>query len=225
MKNMLNIFKLYYIGWHQKNDTRDYKEFGNIQGNIGRYEKILKTGNLEEYLSNFEDTMYLELWVDVCEQNKKFFISEISKYTDDIIENVTEILFYISSNSISDYIKYSKLDFVLNKEGQKTVSPVKKYKTCLMILKKLDSVQYDVIEQKVNNALVVKYQDALLIKKMWNTINIKLDGSFSVSSKAVSVFNEIAENNADFIERNKEEVEDFYKLVFHTDENILKKAF
>lgn len=60
--NTENLFKLYYIAWHQRNKTREYAELGCLEKNLENYETILLKRNIDEYISNYVDSAYLDIW-------------------------------------------------------------------------------------------------------------------------------------------------------------------
>ena len=109
--NTLNVFKLYYVAWHQKNKTRAYSEFGCLKNNLDCYENILLKSNIEEYISNYNYSPYLDIWEKVCTKKKEYFLSKINENISKIVQDTSNILFYLSSQDICDYYIYTGADF------------------------------------------------------------------------------------------------------------------
>lgn len=112
--NTLNVFKLYYIAWHQKNETREYSEFGCLKNNLNKYEAILQKSNIEDYISEYKYSMYLDIWEKVCTKKKEFFLAKIDKNISNIVENASNLLFYLSSQDILAYYEYTGADLNYN---------------------------------------------------------------------------------------------------------------
>jgi DNA polymerase III delta prime subunit len=140
--NTLNVFKLYYIAWHQKNETREYTELGCLKNNLNHYENILLKSDINEYISNYNYSTYLNIWEKVCTKKKEYFLAKINENMSNIVEDTSNILFYLSSQDISDYYIYTGADFNLNGENLEP-STTKTYKNLLLIARKLDLQLYN----------------------------------------------------------------------------------
>ena len=175
--NILNVFKLYYISWHQKNGTRKYTEFGCLKKHLNKYESILKKSNIEDYISNFNSSMYLDIWEEVCIKKKEYFLDKIYDNISGIVEDASNMLFYLSSKNIEDYYSYTGADFDYDGDNLEP-SETKKYKNLLLIAKKLDLILYDYILKEIREQVDSWAKNVPTIKALWNTI--KIDDNYKI---------------------------------------------
>ncbi|AVK49381.1 hypothetical protein AXY43_16015 [Clostridium sp. MF28] len=211
--NTLNVFKLYYIAWHQKNETREYSEFGCLKNNLNRYEAILQKSNIEDYISEYKYSMYLDLWEKVCTKKKEFFLAKIYKNISNIVEDASNILFYLSSQDISDYYGYTGADFNYNGENSEP-SSTKIYKNLLLIARKLDLQLYNNLLKDIMRNVKLTKSNSHIIKNLWNTLDI--DSYGKIHSTSQSYINlERFSHNSEIIS----EMTDFYNTLVYVDIN------
>ncbi|WP_244834694.1 hypothetical protein [Clostridium sp. BJN0001] len=209
--NTLNVFKLYYISWHQKNRTRKYIEFGCLESHLNKYESILKKSNIEDYISNFNSSMYLDIWRKVCTKKREYFLTKIYDNISNIVEDASNILFYLSSQDISDYYGYTGADFNYYGENSEP-SLTKIYKNLLLISQKLDFQLYNNIVTDITRSVKSKNSNSALEKDLWNTL--KIDSSGKVHSTPQSYISlQHLSNNPDIIS----EISDFYNALLYID--------
>ena len=216
--NVPNIFKLYYVGWHQEHETREYSEFGDLKKNLAVYKNILIKSDIEEYISNFTHTMYLDLWVDVCKNKKEYFRAKVKENIKDMVEDASNILYYLSSQNIETYYTYIGADYVYNSEEQKEPSETKKMKTLLLIAKKIDSKLYSDIIKMISQKLTARSKNISVIKDLWNTIEIDSEGKVHATSQSYLKLQQVL-NTPDVLKENEDEINEFYNMILYSTAN------
>lgn len=211
--NILNVFKLYYIAWHQKNGTREYSEFGYLKNNLDLYENILLKSNIDEYISNYNYSMYLDIWEKVCNKKNDYFLSKIDENIANIVDDASNILFYLSSQDILDYYKYTGADFNYNGENSEP-SATKIYKNLLMIAKKLDLQLYNNILKDIKISVKLTKLNAPIIENLWNTLNVDSYGKVNSTNESYLQLEHLS-NNTEIAN----EMTDFYNTLVYVDIN------
>lgn len=215
-----DVFKLYYIGWQQKFNIKEYREFSNAKNDLILCENlIIKEDDISSILKYFSSTIYLDIWEKVCKKNKEFFNKNSINYKNEIIEDIVEKLFYISSNDINDYINYKNEEFtpIFNKETfeikRNEVSKNKTMKSLLLIIKEINPILFGFIKNKSISKLRLKISNIFLIKKLWNTLEIKDNGVVEFSNKSVVELENLLENNPNIFSCFNSEILDYYSLL------------
>lgn len=211
--NTLNVFKLYYISWHQKNGTRKYTEFGCLKSNLNKYESILKKSNIEDFLSNFNSSMYLDIWEKVCTKKREYFLAKIYDNISNIVEDASNILFYLSSQDMSDYYGYTGADFNYCGENYEP-SLTKIYKNLLLVARKLDFQLYNNIVNDITRSVRLKNSNSTLEKDLWNTLKTDSYGKVHSTPQSYITLDNLS-NNPDIIS----EISDFYNALLYIDIN------
>lgn len=211
--NTENLFKLYYIAWHQRNKTREYAELGCLEKNLETYETILLKRNIDEYISNYVDSAYLDIWKKVCTKKKDYFLSIINKNITDIVEDASNLLIYLSSKDIIDFYAYKGADFIFNGDNYEP-SRTRTYKNLLLICQKLDLELYNNILKYIKTNIKLTKLDAPIVKDLWNTLNMDSTGKVYSTTESYLALERLS-NNPEL----SNETNDFYNTLIYLDKN------
>lgn len=222
--NVLNVFKLYYIGWHQANKTREYSEFGCLKDNLSSYESILLKSDIEPYISNFNYSMYLDIWEKVCTKKREYFLAKVRENMSNIIEDAANMLYYLSSEDISDYYSYIGADFDYEEDSIEP-SETKKYKNLLLIAKRLDIVLYNDLLKEIKEKLSKRQKNIVVLKDLWNTFEVDEIGKLHPTEQSYLQLENILSNNPEFIKENESELNEFYNTLLYSSLNSGDIAF
>lgn len=225
-----NLFKLYYIAWQQKNKIRDYSEFKDLEFKLEYLkENIKKLNNISNIEQYFTHTMYLDVWVDICDKNINFFIEKCLIYINKFIPNIVDTLYYISSNDLQEYLHYDKEDFIpiFNDNNfvvsRKEISKNLKIKNLLLIIKKLDNNLYNSINYQIKAKLKTKINSIYCIKELWNTIGIEENGKVNFNNKSFKELEKLLISHPNLIKDYPDELNNYLSLLQYSKINNFEK--
>lgn len=211
--NTENLFKLYYIAWHQRNKTREYSKFGCLENNLEQYENILLKSDIDKYIYNYKDSPYLDIWEKACTKKREYFLSIINKNITDIVEDASNLLIYISSNDIIDYYAYKGADFIFN-GGNYEPSRTRTYKNLLLICQKLDLQLYNNILKYIKTHIKLAKLNVPIIKDLWSTLDIDSTGKVYSTTESYLALERLS-NNPEL----SNEINNFYNTLIYLDKN------
>lgn len=216
--NTENLFKLYYIAWHQRNKTREYSKFGCLENNLEQYENILLKSDIDEYISNYKDSPYLDIWKKVCTKKKDYFINILYQNSYHIVEYTSNLLFYLSSENITDFFEYKRADFIFNGDNLEP-SPIKTYKNLLLICQKLDKQLYKTILKHIIKNIETVKLNAPKLKSLWNTLNVdSSNGKVYLSDDCYAQLKRYSNN-----QNISNEIDDFFSNLIYLEIHNSKK--
>lgn len=155
--------------------------------------------------------MYLDIWEKVCSKKKEYFLTKVNENISNIVEDGSNILFYLSSQYISDYYGYTGADFNFSGENLEP-SSTKIYKNLLLIARKLDLQLYNNILKDISKDVELRKFNSTIIKNLWNTL--ELDSYGKVHSTPQSYMNlEYLSHNSEIVN----ETTDFYNTLLYVD--------
>lgn len=214
------LFKLYYVAWKQKNNVEKFEEYKGLDNQIDTIKDLLiEKENIEDILHHFSNTMFLDMWVDICLKNKDYFYKKVINCTKDMINNIVDTLYYISSDNLEDYLNYEGEDFipVLNEQTfeieRNEVNSNKIMKNILLIIKKIDINIYNSINYQVKAKLKMKKKNINSIKDLWKTIKIKDNGEVFFDLISMSKLENVLINNPNLIKEYKSELDDYFNVL------------
>lgn len=214
-------FKRYFIGWHTLHETKKFDKYEKIFFDLDEItNNLLKMESISSMLQYFDNTMYFELWVDLCSKNSEFFLKKARSYKNKIIDNICENLYYLSENSLMAYLNCEELDFEneidieTNTIVGKKVSINRVYKILARIIQKLDPKLFCAIKDIILYKLNLKKNSNKEITKIWKSFSISKEGRVQVSSNTMSLVLEFVRNNKDYILEYKSDILSMYGLLF-----------
>lgn len=234
------LFKLYYLIWNEqnnievsyKNNSKDKKEIHNLKKmnlnleDIKNYTKDVKEiSSIKKY---FKDTLFLDIWIELCNLDIKFFKEESISIINNHICDIVNALHYISGTTLDEYLEYNDEDFIpIYSEEDFSVKAYEvgeslKIKNCLLILRKLDLVLYNSIEMKVQRELTKKLKNMEFVKKLWNTIDVKEDGKVSLNKSSLMSLKLLFKKYPNAKEECFEEVNNYYNYLKLSKEKQIK---
>lgn len=211
--NTKNLFKLYYIAWHQRNKTREYTKFGCLENNLEQYENILLQSDIDKYISNYKDSPYLDIWEKVCTKKKDYFITILYQNATNIVEYTSNLLVYLSSEDITDFFEYKGADFIFNGDNLEP-SPIKTYKNLLLICQKLDKQLYKTILKYIIKNINSLKLNAPIIKSLWNTLNVDSHGKVYITDDSYAQLKRYSNN-----QNITNEIDDFFSTLIYLEIN------
>lgn len=200
-------FKKYFIEWNIENDIKKYEideEFHLADLREAIIETSIET-SIEPILKYFKKSMYLDIWVDICDNSPKYFLDVIDPLVDKIIEVICEGLYYLGEKSIDQFIHSDKLDFEpvidleTNEVIENKVTATKTCKTLLLILEKLNINKFNEIKSIIIYKVNFKNNNNNKMHELWNNFNVLPDGKLEYS-------NDIIKNILKFIDSNSNDI-------------------
>ncbi|AVK49388.1 hypothetical protein AXY43_16050 [Clostridium sp. MF28] len=207
--NTKNLFKLYYIAWHQRNKTRKYTKFGCLENNLEQYENILLKSDIDKYISNYKHSSYLDIWEKACTQKKDYFLNIFHQNMISIAEYTSNLLFYLSSENIDDFFKYKGADFIFTSDTLEP-SPIKTHKNLLLICKKLDLQLYKTILKYIKKNIELAKLNAPIIKSLWDTLNVDSNGKVYLNDDCYVQLKRFSNNP-----QISDEINDFFNTLIY----------
>lgn len=204
MKKLKEMFEEYYIAWNIKYGIKHYPNQVNYE-KISK--EIIKIKDIHEILDYFEKSMYLDLWVQICDKDKNFFIQKVLQYQGSIISSISEEIHYLGEKDVIGFIHSNvgdfenKIDIETNEIVGKMVTKVKSSKNLLLIIQKLDTNLYNEFIYEINKRINKIGENKEQILFLWNCIEVEKDGSSCI--KDMDILNQYIIDNKDHIDKEE----------------------
>lgn len=240
MKNE-NLFKLYYLTWIKKNNIKvSYKDKLNDEKDVYELKKMsLNLEDIKNYTKDikeissikkyFKNTIFLDIWIQLCNLDNKFFKEETFSIINKNITNIVETLYYISGNSLEEYIEYTDEDFspIFSEEDFSVIGyeigDNLRIKNALIILKQVDFELFMSIQSKVRKELTKKINNIDFVKQLWNTLEIKDNGKVEINKETLKSLEELLRKYPSAKKSCLEELTNYYELLKLSKEKQLAK--
>lgn len=218
-KEFIDVFEKYSFTWEEEYGIHEIK-FNKY--NIEELSILLEEEeDISPILPFFEDTMYLDVWVCICNKKPNFFLKKIKEYQETLIKTVVNEMFYMNTQSINAFIENEENEFIFS--GKKSVSFTREMKILLLIAAKIDKSLCTTICQLINNQLNHKLEKNNEIKNLWININVNDDGSINVNKLIFEKFKNFLLNNREYISEYKNDIVELYELLQITNNNDMKE--